>query len=114
MAGTGNTFSTSWDGTDSEGYRVPDGDYQVIGTATYFASNGDSYTSSATHTVTASGGSISVKILNTEVGSNDPESANLYSDTTADVDTVGHGTSGFRDRIRQRFATKSRERASKM
>ena len=96
MAGTGNTFSTSWDGTDSEGYRVPDGDYQVIGTATYFASNGDSYTSSATHTVTVSGGSISVKILNTEVGSNDPESANLYSDTTADVDTVGHGTSGSR------------------
>ena len=96
MAGTGNTFSTSWDGTDSEGYRVPDDKYQVRGTVTYLASDGSSYSSVAAHTVAVSGGSISVKILNTEVRSNDPESANLYSDTTADVDTVGHGTSGSR------------------
>ena len=96
MAGTGNTFSTSWDGTDSEGYRVPDEDYQVIGTATYFASDGSCYSSIATHTVTVSGGSVSVKILNTDVRSDDPESVNLYSDTTADVDTVGHGTIGSR------------------
>ena len=96
VAGTGNTFATSWDGTDSEGYRVPDEDYQVIGTATYFASDGSCYSSIATHTVTVSGGSVSVKILNTDVRSDDPESVNLYSDTTADVDTVGHGTIGSR------------------
>ena len=92
----GRTFAASWDGTDSEGYRVPDANYQVRGTATYLASDDSSYSSVATHTVAVSGGSVSVKILNGEVHSNDPESANLSSDTTADVDTVGHGTSGSR------------------
>ncbi len=96
VTGPGRTFAASWDGTDSEGYRVPDGNYQVEGTVTYLASDGSSYSSIAAHTVAVSGGSVSVKILNTDVRSNDPESANLYSDTTADVDTVGHGTSGSR------------------
>ena len=96
VTGPGRTFAASWDGTDSEGYRVPNDKYQVRGTVTYLASDGSSYSSVAAHTVTVSGGSISVKILNTDVRSNDPESANLYSDTTADVDTVGHGTSGSR------------------
>ena len=96
VTGPGRTFAASWDGTDSEGYRVPDGNYQVKGTVTYLASDDTSYSSVAAHTVAVSGGSVSVKILNTDVRSNDPESANLYSDTTADVDTVGHGTSGSR------------------
>ena len=68
VTGMGRTFPTSWDGTNDNGGRVPNGDYQVIGTATYFASSGSSrsshsYTSSAAHTVTVSGGSITVKIL---------------------------------------------------
>ena len=82
VAGTGNTFSTSWDGTNNDGERVPNGDYQVIGTATYFASNGDSYTSSAAHTVTVSSGSIQVRILTTSddylVGGQDTTGAVIW------------------------------------
>ena len=95
VAGTGNTFSTSWNGTNNDGERVLDGTYRVEGIATYFDGS-NTYTSSAAHTASVRSVSVSVKILNTEVRSDDPGSANLYSDTTADVDTVGHGTIGSR------------------
>ena len=38
-AGTGNTYSVSWDGSSDDGERVPEGTYSVVGTATYSASN---------------------------------------------------------------------------
>ena len=87
VTGMGRTFPTSWDGTNDNGGRVPNGDYQVIGTATYFASSGSSrsshsYTSSAAHTVTVSGGSITVKILSSTEHS-------PGSETSLAIDTEG-------------------------